>query len=311
MANEAAEYIREVWDSLVHGKTNKKKKDEALKDINDFLGGYADSKVPQKPTLPDAPVYSRWEYDAPDDQKLHADAQKELASYKAQGEKGIEKEIEALREKYDAQAEEAERSHEQAKQETTKSYASAKQSTSDDMLKRGLARSSIAANKQAALGQSEASALASLAADYSRQVGELSEKINGLQAKRQEALNDFDLSYAAKLAERVNELKKERDDKMSEVLKYNNTLTQKEYEAQVDKTMKESDLYGEALSQREKEDALKKTGSGDYGAIYAAVAERLRSINKNDARDIVLNNPNVRASLDAAYYYKLYDEFCR
>ena len=25
MANEAAEYIREVWDSLVHGKTNKKK----------------------------------------------------------------------------------------------------------------------------------------------------------------------------------------------------------------------------------------------------------------------------------------------
>ena len=51
--------------------------------------------------------------------------------------------------------------------------------------------------------------------------------------------------------------------------------------------------------------------SADYLNVYNAIAAKLREINKNDAREIILNNPNVRESVGNTYYYKLYDEFCR
>ena len=77
--------------------------------------------------------------------------------------------------------------------------------------------------------------------------------------------------------------------------------------------MKESDLYSEALSQAEKEKKLSgESEESDYGKMYAFITEKLRSINKHDARDIVLNNPRIRGAVgNTYYYYKLYDEFCR
>ena len=311
MASEAAEYIREVWDSLVHGKRNKKNKNAAIEEIDDFIAQYGQSKLPERPVLPDAPTYERMQYDAPSDEQLRESAEKELEAYKAQGEKGIDEKIAALRAQYEAQAQTEKENSEAAHKKAEESYAAARQTVSDDLLKRGLARSSIAANKQAALGESEAAAKAQIAAEYARAAGELGAKIQALTAQRQAALNDFDLSYATRLGERIAELRAERDEKTAAALRYNNSLAEKEHAARVDKTMKESDLYGEALSQRQKENDLRQTGEGDYAALYAAIAEKLRGINKNDARDVVLNNPSVRASLNNTYYYKLYDEFCR
>lgn len=311
MANEAAEYIRELWDSLVHYKSNKKKKDSATQEIENYIDDYAQNKLPQKTELPQSPVYERMEADLPDDKALQAQAEQELSAYKAQGEKGVEKEIEALGEKYRSDIEAAGARTESARADTAGDYDTAKRNTDADMLKRGLARSSIAANKKAALEQNEAAAYAKISAAYNREVGELEKKIGALSAQRESALNDFNLTYAAKLTERINELKSSREQKAAEALKYNNTLTEKEYAAAVDKTMKESDLYSEALGQREKENKLSAVSEADYVKIYSAVAEKLRGINKNDARDIVLNNPNLRDSVGSAYYYKLYDEFCR
>lgn len=311
MASEAVNYIRDVIDTILHGKANKKKKDAAMAEIDEFIAGYDESKVPEKPTLPDVPSYTRMEYEAPDDDALKARAEEGLAAYKAQGEQGIDREIEAMRKQYEAQTAAAKESHEQAARETEESYAAAKEDVNNDMLKRGLARSSVAANKQAQISQSEAKAKSDLAAAYEREVRELGEKINALGVQREQALNDFDLSYATKLSARIDELKKERDDKMSEVLKYNNSLAEKEHAAMVDKQMKESDLYSEALAQAQKENGLQQRTSADYAAIYAAIAQSLRAVNGADARDMVLNNPAIRANLDSTYYYKLYDEFCR
>lgn len=311
MANSGIEYIREAWDTLVNGEENKKKKNATAAEIDDLIAGYGYDKLPEKQTLPDAPTYTRLDTNKASDEQIRAEAEQELAAYKAQGEQGVEKELRAKEEKYRADMQSATDAQAEAERKATQSYESARRSTDDDMLRRGLARSSIAANKQAALFESEASAKAQIAAEYGKQINALTEQINGLDAQRQQALNDFNLSYAMKLSDRIAELKQERDKAVNDAIKYNNTLDEKEHNAAVDKQMKESDLYSEALSQREKEEKLTTLTEKDMLAMYTQIAQKLRGLNKNDARDIVLNNANIRATLGGAYYYKLYDEFCR
>ena len=293
-----ADYIRETWSSLKNGKSNKNKKDEVTEEIENFISGYGKNQLPEKPRLPDVPEYERMEYDAPTDDAIGETAKKELESYKAQGESGIEKEIAALEKKY-------------AKKSVELGYEAAKRNTDSDMLKRGLARSSIAALSKAEIESEEASAKAGLDASLSRELNEISGKLGELSAKREEALNDFNLAYASKLTQRITELKSERDKKVAEALKYNNTLAEKEHGAKVDKQMKESELYNDALSQKKKENELSGITESDYPNIYSQIAQKLRGLNAHDARDIVLNNPSVRKSLNNTYYYKLYDEFCR
>ncbi len=306
-----ADYIRETLDSLKNGKQNKTKKDETAEEIEKFIEDYGKGNLPEKPQLPDSPAYERMEYDAPTDEALGETAKKELEAYKAQGESGVEKEIAALEKEYAAKSDSAREKNENAKKSVELGYESAKKNTDADMLKRGLARSSIAALSKKEIELNAASAKAELDAALSRELNELDGKINELATKREEALNEFNLAYAAKLTQRITELKSERDKKTSEAIKYNNSLAEKEHKEKVDKQMKESELYGEALSQKKKEDEMSGMTESDYAAIYSQIAQKLRGINLHDARDIVLNNPNIRRSLNSAYYYKLYDEFCR
>ena len=309
MANEAAQYIREAIDSLLNGKKNKEDATAAQDAIAEALKRIKSDKTPDRPQLPDVPEYERLEKDERTDDELKKSAEDELAYFKEQGEKGINEKIAAEEKGYRSDMESAQKTHDEAMAQTKDAYSSAKQSTDNDMLKRGLARSSIAANKKAALEAGEAEATAKLASALSDKLQQLNEQIDSLAAKREEALSDFNLAYAAKLTERINALKAERDKKTEDAIKYNNSLTEKEHNAEVDKAMKESDLYGEALDQKKKENDLGV--SEDYKTIYNAIVSELRKINMNDARDIVLNNPDIRDNVGNYYYYLLYDEFCR
>lgn len=311
MANRAAEYIREAIDGLIHGKEYKKKRAEAQDNIVEFIKNIKSDKQPDKPELPPAPTYERLEKDERTDDELKSSAETELAAYKAQGEKGIEEKIAAEEEGYRADIETAQKAHEEATQSAKDGYAAAKQNTDNDMLKRGLARSSIAANKKAALEQGEAETVAKLATALNEKLTELNENIHALSAKREEALNDFNLTYAAKLTERINELKAERDEKTAQAVKYNNSLSEKEFDDRMEREKTESDLYGDALDQKKKERELGGMTDADYKEVYNAVVSELRKINLHDARDIVLDNPEIRDNVGNYYYYLLYDEFCR
>ncbi len=312
MGKSGLDYIRGVWDSIVHGKSNKEKKLSAAEEIEEFLKEYAESKVPARPTLPDVPEYERMEYEAPDDETLRKFAENALAAYKAQGEKDIDNKIESQRTQFGQELESAQQSRLRAEERAAAEYATAKRNTDADMLRRGLARSSIAAGQKAALERGEAETRASLFAAYEKQAGEIARKIGELDAQRKSALEDFNLAYAVKLTDKIAALEKERDDKKNEALEYNNSLAQKEHAALVDKQMKESDLYSELLAQKEKENKLHGSVSDDdYAAVYTVIAEKLRTLSASDAREIVLKNPNVRESVGSGYYYKLYDEFCR
>ena len=308
---KAIKYIGETIDLIKNYGSNKAKRSEAEEELDSFLNGYESSKLPAKPQLDEVPEYERVNYEAPTDEELNKSAQDELSYYKQSGEDGIVRENEELKRKYERDVESANTAHSEAVAATEQSYAGAKQNVDNDMLKRGLARSSIAVNKKAELENGEAAAKANLAAALNSKITEINEQLSSLDAQREKALNDFNLAYAAKLTQRITELKNERDKKQTEAIKYNNTLAEKEHEQKVNKTVKENSLYESALKQQQLESEMQNLTNADYEKIYQTIAQTLRSINMHDAREIILNNPRIAQSVSPQYYYKLYDEFCR
>lgn len=186
----------------------------------------------------------------------------------------------------------------------------------NDALKRGLARSSIAANTVAALNSEKAGKAASAAESYYLAERDLEEKLAGLEVKRQKAMDDFNISYTAKLTEEINRLKAQRDELMSEALKYNNSLTEKENEEKLERQKAESELYTEALGQAKAERELQDNLSAaeqdkKYQEIYGVLRDKLLTMSAQEAQNEIKNNSIYRAYLSDAYFYKLYDEFGR
>lgn len=129
-------------------------------------------------------------------------------------------------------------------------------------------------------------------------------------------MDDFNISYTAKLTEEINRLKAQRDELMSEALKYNNSLTEKENEEKLERQKAESELYTEALGQAKAERELQDNLSAaeqdkKYQEIYGVLRDKLLTMSAQEAQNEIKNNSIYRAYLSDAYFYKLYDEFGR
>ena len=303
------DYIKDLF------KSEKKKQAEynaAREELEKYVKENSDPAVPERPSLPSAPSYERMEYDNTSDDELKKRAEDELADYLNRGTSSVESEMEALKNKYDADKATAQKSAEAKQTAVEEAYNKAKEQTDNDVLKRGLARSSIAALRQSELSEEAAKQNSAIAAALSDTLSSIDSEIENLNVKKQKALNDFNISYASKLATRINELMSERDKKVTEALKYNNSLTEKEYDDEIARKKAESDLYTEALAQRKSENALRsESTAGDYGNTYARMREALGILDSAAAREAFIHDPIYRDNLNDYYYYKLYDEFGR
>ena len=303
------DYIKDLF------KSEKKKQAEynsAREELEKYLKENTDPALPERPDLPSAPSYERMEYDSVSDDELKKRAEQELADYRNSGTSSVESEIEALKNKYDADKTTARKSAEEKQTAVEEAYNKAKEQTDNDVLKRGLARSSIAALKQSELSEEAAKQNSAIAIALSDALASIDGEIENLNVKKQKALNDFNIAYASKLATRISELITERDKKVSEALKYNNSLAEKEYDDELARKKTESDLYTEALEQRKSENALRsESTNGDYGNVYARMREALSLLDSTSARDAFIHDPIYRDNLNDYYYYKLYDEFGR
>ena len=268
----------------------------------------------EAPELPEGVRYERVEYKAPTDEEIEKIAAAENEKYKNDGLTAIENEITAQRDSLEKDKAESGARLEQDKREINEAYDAADKQVSDDVLKRGLARSSIAVNRMADLSEARAASVAAAAETLSKKIAEIDSELNSLDFKREQALNSFNISLAAKITKRINELKDERYDKQTEALKYNNTLLEKEQSYAADKTMKDSELYSEALDQREKESEYAEKYGKDPAtekAVYDRLREALAAMSADDARDALRNDSFFEDNLSTYYYYKLYDEFGR
>lgn len=268
----------------------------------------------EAPTLPKTTL-NELEYTPPTDEYLSVQAEQGLAGYRSQGIDNIKKESADNAAKLEKNKASYESAKARALQNLDTAYGSAAESIDSDVIKRGLARSSVAANAKSDLAGSYASQAAEIMRDYSVKIADIDAEINSLDAKLNAAFNDFNLSYAVKLTEKLNELKAEREKKTKEALEFNNSVKEKQAKLDNERLKTESTLYSNALNQKAKENDLDNLTTEQRDAVYKSVYnkmdEYLGSLPKKEAKLELLNHTLYRDHLSDYYYYKLYDKYGR
>lgn len=259
--------------------------------------------------VPEIPVaeYEELVYDAPTDEEIAENAELLLSEYKALSEQAIESESQASEEALNEQIEALNSSSESESNDISVAYDEALEDVSNDVLKRGLARSSIAVNSTTAVSTAKAEALADIISSTAEEVSALEAEIAELSVLKQTALDNFNISYAVSLAEKIAELTAERDEKQTEVIQYNNELSQQKVSDAIDKAETESELKSEAIEntsdQLELSDELYEI---NQEAKYNLIQEYLAGMTNSDAKEALLNDELIRDSLSDSYYYTLY-----
>lgn len=195
-----------------------------------------------------------------------------------------------------------------------KLYKQLRESANDDMLKRGIARSSIATNNMDALDASHLKSASDAESAYSKAVANINDDIAKLERDKDTALEELDLKCAVELDEKINTLKAERDKTVEKYEKYNNEVRQKNeaYEANRQKKI------SEYLKQSEKDKLEKEKQQREYESKYGYSGEKLKnyaeryqvafdfysSLSPDIAADALKASPNMKYYL-GEYYDKL------
>ncbi len=306
-------YIRGLLDKA-SGKSNSPDYSDTMDKINEILVN--GERLPDKETIDAPDPYTPLEYDAPSDEEIKESATASLEEYRQSGLAGIENEIKALIDKYGKNKEASGEAYEKTIKSLSDAYESASEMAKNDALKRGLARSSIAVNAVSAIEGERAKSVSEATKEYAEKIEQIDAEISALEAKKQKAMDDFNLTYTAKLTEKIDKLKSEREDKRVETLKYNNTLKEKERDDEIARKKAESDLYTETLEHKKAENALlddpsEYTKEREYAKIFDILREKLSTLDAMTAQKEVKENPIYRKYLSSEYYYRLYDEFGR
>ena len=107
-------------------------------------------------------------------------------------------------------------------------YGEAKKNVENDALKRGIARSSIANGGVAEIERGKVQSIDEIEKGAADKKTSLSAQIDALKGELERLLAQYDEERAAEEVEDFNKAVKERDKTNEEVIKYNNTLAEKE-----------------------------------------------------------------------------------
>lgn len=286
--------------------------EDKLNDLSNFIDSQYSLYLPDKASVstPEPPKYERYEYDAPSDESIQQSAEDELSDYLNSNESSIKNQYDQKAKELEANRAANEKLYEDSAQKLKEAYGEAAEKLSNDALKRGLARSSIAANNQAAASKAFAEGANELIAQRNEKISALDDEINSLSGQLQSALDSFKISYAAKLTARINELKSEREKRTLEALKYNNSLLSDEFEQELKKEKTDSDLYSDAIDEAKRIQSIKNSLTEDQQdaidkSIFDKMVEILDSMTKEEAMDAIETNPIFRRNLSEFRYYKL------
>lgn len=267
-----------------------------------------------KPKLPEVKLEEK-QYTAPSDEMLETSAQRGLEEYRRQQIAAIKNDSAANAKKLDAERAAYADGMQADVDAVAAAYESAARNVDNDMLRRGLARSSIAVGEKSALESDRAKAEASVRTEYGKKISALDAEIKNVGAKLDAALNDFNLTYATKLNEKLEQLKAERDENVRSVLEYNNKIKAQQAELDESRAKTEAELYDKALAQNKKERDLSLLSTEEldkhYKTVYEKMDEYLSGLDAKDAKLEVKNHSLYRDHLNDYYYYALYNKYGR
>ncbi len=303
---------------LEKAKTNSqaaKRPTDNIKELEDFLQKQNESLMPQPENgSSDLPKYERYEYEEPSDESLRSAAEAELSDYLQNGENSIKNEFDAKEKSLNAAKSISDRQFDDSKDKLKSAYEQTAQALNDDSIKRGLARSSIALNNQAAAGKAYLQNVNELINQRNERIAEIDNELNSLGGQLQSALDSFKISYAAKLTQKINELTDEREKNKQEAIKYNNSIASQEYEERIAKEERDKNLYKEEL-QRQKSLKEFRDSLPDYQKrrlereFFDKAVEILDSLPPEEARKLFNSSSIFKDNLSDYYYYTLYYKY--
>ncbi|MCM1306472.1 MAG: hypothetical protein NC037_06170 [Bacteroides sp.] len=325
---------KSIWDEFTDlFKTDAQKKEEKQNQINDALEKeknildslsaldkeYKDS-LPQEEEIdleklfPSDSGIKEISYNAESDDDIAARAERENSLSKQQAQNSLENKYEAQKATVESNRQKAEDNLKSGYEKLRELYDDLRKRTENDVLKRGLARSSVATAQLDNLDAARMAGVSELQASYNSSMADIDDKIAGLENEKLNALEELDIKSALQLEERIAELKKERDKTVKEYEEYNNQARKQNADYQV----KRQENIDEYLAKRESDKAAalvqqeaneKKYGySGakqeNYAKRYDIAFDFYTSLDPDIAADALAASPNMKYYL-GIYYDKL------
>ena len=173
---------------------------------------------------------SKKEYDTRTLDDIKEQAVALLSEYENKSKNSIDSEYENKASELKKELESSKEDEKAKKEEIATYIENVKQNASDDALKRGLARSSIIINKLNAFDEKQIEEFKRIDEEIAANVEKIESELALLNEKKEAALNNFDITYAVKLNEKISELEKEKQKYNDEVLEYNNKIIEQERE---------------------------------------------------------------------------------
>ena len=247
------------------------------------------------------------DYTAPTKQQVEETAKNSLESYKNTSLGSINNTYDQKAQNIDKSIENVKKQAEAEKEKIYASYQNAKDEAKDDAIKRGLARSSIIVNTLADYDKGMFNTLSQKSEELNKTISEYQGQKNVLEEQKMNALGSFDIEYAVKLQNKIDELNESIFEKQQEVIEYNNKVSQIEAEwkkvqedANYDKITDLADLIGtngsavfDTLKQNEK---------------YVLAKKYFDGLSKDDALNQLKNNSAFLNNIGRYNYNKLLEE---
>lgn len=249
----------------------------------------------------------KMEYSKPTKEEIESEAKNSLQDYK-------NKTINSINSQYNEKNNQLSNSIEKAKEDSNKdkneivsSYKALKQDAKDDAIKRGLARSSIIVNTLASYDKGMLDSLQNEANELQKTITNIENEKSLLEGQKYSALEAFDIEYAVRLQDKINELNTSIEEKEKEVIEYNNKISEKlaewekeQADSKFDKTMDIADLIAEhGLSAF---DILKQNEK------YEIAKAHFNQMEKSEAIGELKYNSAFKSQLGTALFNKLLNE---
>lgn len=199
------------------------------------------------------PDFSKQEFVKPTEDEILNTAESSLAAYKDSNISKIEDNYSTKTEKIHNEKENLIESSENTKENIANKTAISKQKAENSAIKNGLARSSIIINQIEAFDEDMITTYNQIDEEIKKSFTKLDNQKTLLEQQRTSALNAFDIAYAVKLNDKLNDINEKILAQEEKVNKYNREIEKKEQEYLNNKT----DKY-ETEKQQEKYEIAKE-----------------------------------------------------
>lgn len=241
------------------------------------------------------------------EEQIKKQAEDSLHDYSNESKEKIENDYTSKKEAYETSLANLSESTSESKENLSEAYNQAKTDASNDAIKRGLARSSIIVNKLAKYDESMLTEFSNIEKTYLETSQKLNSEKNLLEVQKQNALDSFDISYAIKISEKINDISEKLSQKEREVIEYNNKVIQMEKEYELEQLEKL-----EAAKQKSLQTNLDYAEFAKDGGIavidsmvikekYQIAKDYLMSLSKQQALQELQNNSMFSTQLKSGY----------